>query len=148
MTAIVALYGAVLSTCTAVVSGYLAYCRWREKRPDIRVSISMGVRYDTEYVFVDASNPGERAVVIRSKGFFLPKRKERFVPRDYGADFVEPCELLLEHSRQWRVAASSLADELRSMGLSGEVQLVGFYEDQVGRTYKSKPFKFDVDEYA
>jgi hypothetical protein len=145
ITALVALYGAVLSTSTAIVAGYLAYCRWREKRPDITVSISTGARHGTEYVYIDAANSGERAVVIDSKGFLLPEEKTRFTPSDYGADFIEPYELPLEHGCKWHVALNSLADELKSMGLSGELQVIGFYEDQVGRTYKSKPFKFDVD---
>jgi hypothetical protein len=46
------------------------------------------------------------------------------------------------------MAASTLAQRLRSMGIAGQMRVIGFYEDQVGRTYKSQPFKFDVDQYG
>lgn len=150
VTALVALYGAVVSTATAVVAGYLAYCRWREKKPSIKVEVSMGVDHGIERVFVWASNAGERGVVLSSKGFVVPGHKQPIRPRsgDYGANFREPYELLLEHRCQWHMPASTLAERLRSMGFAGQVKVIGFYEDQVGRTYKSQPFKFDVDHYG
>jgi hypothetical protein len=46
------------------------------------------------------------------------------------------------------MAAGSLAQRLRAMGFAGQARVIGFYEDQVGRTYQSQPFKFDVDRYG
>jgi hypothetical protein len=149
VTALVALYGAALFTATAFVAGYLAYRRWGEKEPSIKVEVSMGVGQGIERVFVEASNPGRRGVVLASKGFVVPGHKQPIRPRwGDSPDFREPYELLLEHRCQWQMAASTLARRLRSMGIAGQVRVIGFYEDQVGRTYKSQPFKFDVDHYG
>lgn len=146
--ALVALYGSALSTATAIAAGYLAYCQWREKRTGIKVEVFMGVGYGVERVFVEASNRTKRGVLLASKGFIVPGHKQPIRPRWVDSpDFREPYELLLEHRCQWEMAASSLAKRLTSMGVAGEARLIGFYEDQVGRTYQSQPFKFDVDRY-
>jgi hypothetical protein len=149
VTALVALYGSALSTATAGVAGYLAYCQWREKRIAIKVEVSMGVGNGIDRVFVEASNRGQRGVVLASKGFVVPGHRQPIRPRwGDSPDFREPYELLLEHRCQWQMAASSLAKRLRSLGVAGQARVIGFYEDQVGRTYKSRPFKFDVDRYG
>jgi hypothetical protein len=149
VTALVALYGSALSTATAAVAGYLAYCQWSEKRIGIKVEVFMGVGHGIERVFVEASNRGQTGVVLASKGFVVPGLKQPIRPRwGDSSDFREPYELLLEHRCQWQMAASSLAKRLRSMGVAGQARVIGFYEDQVGRTYKSQPFRFDVDRYG
>ena len=149
VTALVALYGSALSTATAVVAGYLAYCQWRERRIAIKVEVFMGMGQGMERVFVEASNRSQRGLVIASKGFVVPGHKQPIRPRwGDSPDFREPYELLLEHRCQWQMAAGSLAQRLRAMGFAGQARVIGFYEDQVGRTYQSQPFKFDVDRYG
>jgi hypothetical protein len=149
VTALVALCGSALWIATAVVAGYFACRQLRERNTGIKVEVFMGVGNGIERVFVEASNRGQRGVVLASKGFVVPGHKRPIRPRWADSPgFREPYELLLEHRCQWQMAASTLAQRLRSMGIAGQMRVIGFYEDQVGRTYKSQPFKFDVDQYG
>ena len=95
-------------------------------------------------VFLVAANPGNKAVTLGWMGVLVPnKGKVTFTDLDSNVRF--PHKLLPEESCQVWVEASELATHLKSDGFSGKVKLIGFYQDVVGRTYKSKPFEFDVD---
>lgn len=40
------------------------------------------------------------------------------------------------------------AKDLKHMGYTGEIELIGFYGDELDRIYKSKPWKFNIDNWA
>jgi len=143
ITALVALYGAILSTVVAVRE-------WKAKRPKIKVKTSMGFldlgrgNLSDAMVFVEAANPGQREVTLSSVGFILPLQRKVFLRQPQGSVRI-PCELAPESSCQVWIDARELAALLRSNGFSGTLKLVGFYGDQVGRTHKSKAFEVDAD---
>ena len=148
----VAVYGAILATAVAV---YSAVSKYSEKRPKVRVDGGSGVReyasggISEDRVFVSATNVGERAVILSQMGVVLPNNNRYWFPdRDpeTAYDVTFPHELRPEHACGAWTDALQLARALESMAFTGRVTLVGFYKDQVGRTYESEPFEFDVDE--
>ena len=145
----IAIYGALLATVVAVYNGV---SEWRARRPNVKVEVSMGfltlgASLSDAMVFIEASNPGQKAIILSSVGFLLPMIGKLFLPGARG-DVRLPSELSPESGCRVWIEARECTRQLRHMGLSGEVKIIGFYNDQVGRTYQSKPFKFDVDEYA
>lgn len=143
ITALVALYGAILSTVVAVRE-------WRAKTPRVRVKTSMGFldlglgNVSDAMVFVEAANPGQRPITLSSVGFILPLERKVYLRQPQGSMRI-PCELAPESACQVWIDARELAQLLRSNGFSGKVKVLGFYGDQVGRTHKSKGFEVDAD---
>jgi len=145
----IAIYGALLATAVAVYNGV---SEWRARRPNVKVKVSLGLLTfpagpSDAMIIIEASNPGHKAVTLSSVGFLLPTIGKVFIPGARG-DVTLPCELSPESGCRVWIEARECTTRLRQMGLSGEVRIIGFYYDQVGRTYKSKPFKFDVDEWT
>jgi hypothetical protein len=144
ITAVVAVYGAILSTHTAVAN-------YREKKRRVIVTVSIGFRvYGTgpgpSVVFVSAANPGSRPVSLNGLGFLLPDGRQCVLP--YSESDVEfPHELMEGRSCRIWIPTKVLAHELRGLGFSGTIKLKGFYNDAVGTTYKSKPTKFEINEW-
>lgn len=147
-TLIVAAYGAILAS---IVAAYNAISEWRLRRPHIKVGVSMSV-FDSfagsptdTMVFLVAANPGNKVVTVGWMGLVLPNRA-KVTLTDPEGNVSFPHKLLPEESCQVWIEASKLATHLRSEGFSEKVKLVGFYKDVIGRTYKSKPFEFDLDD--
>ena len=146
VTALVAVYGAILATYTAVA-------RWREKRVRIHVEVSLGFTVDQlagssePMVFLSASNPGSKAITLSPWGLALPNRKLLSFHNPLGSDVQFPHELAPETSCRAWVEAKEIARAMKTEGYSDKTKVVGFYRDQVGRTYKSKPFEFDVEDW-
>ena len=146
ITTIIAAYGALLATYTLVA-------QLRGKKPRIRVKASMGFLEFGSYgtsdamVFLSAQNVGHKAVTLSSKGLLLPKKGRLFLLNPK-SDVSFPYELLPERDCRVWIEARQLATDLKSRGFSGRVRLVGYYGDQADRIHKSKPFKFDVDDWA
>ncbi len=146
VTALVAVYGAILATYTAVA-------RWREKRARINVKISLGVisqelaGSSETLVILSASNPGSKAITLSSWGLTLPNRNHLAFPNPLGSDVQFPHELAPETSCRVWVEAKEIARAMKTEGYSDKAKVVGFYRDQVGRTYKSKPFEFGVEDW-
>ena len=148
ITALIAVYGAVLSTIILVRE-------WKAKRPDIRVEVSLASHQypsgelSNLKLIVFATNAGEKAVVLSSPGLILPNQNRMWFPEtDPEFDVTFPHQLRPEHPCSAWVDPGEVGRALKSDGFSGKVKLIGFYKDAVGRTHKSKPFKFDTDVYA
>jgi len=153
----IGLYGAILATTVAV---YNAVTKWKERKPEVRVDSYSEVTYyswsasdddsvkltENELV-LRAVNSGHRMVILSSMGFILPN-KEKMDPMGVRSTASFPHELSLENRHTVSIAAREFAAQLKSKGFSGRLKLVGFYEDEVGRTHKSKPFEFDIDRYV
>jgi hypothetical protein len=108
VTALVAVYGAVLATYTAVA-------RWREKKARINVKISLGLITKGELsdsseprVILSASNPGSKAITLSSWGFALLNGKH-LASHKWGEDGQLPHELAPETSYRIWVEAKELA---------------------------------------
>ena len=146
ITALVAAYGSILATYTAIA-------RWREKRARINVKISLGFITQRStgpsepMVILSASNSGSKAITLSSWGLVLPNRTHLSFPYPLGSDVRFPHELSPETSCRVWVAAKETARVMRAEGYSDKAKVVGFYRDQVDRTYKSKPFEFDVEDW-
>ena len=143
MTALVALYGAILSTVVAVRE-------WRARRPTVKVEVSEGRvggmpgnGWSGHMIFCDALNRGHKAITLQMVGFQLPNREQFVIP--YPSPYVWfPYDLLPEKSCKVFTPASDLAKHLKARGFPQKVSLVGFYNDDVGRRYRSKPAIFDT----
>jgi hypothetical protein len=146
ITAVVALYGAVLST-------YMFITQLRKEKFRIKVKITMGFMSfvsgstSNAMVFLSASNPGQKAVVLSAQGFMLPDKRSMVFPNAQ-TNVTFPYELLPAKSCQIWIEAREIAETLKSHGFSKKVKLIGFYRDQLDKVYKSKPYKFDIDEWG
>jgi hypothetical protein len=144
LTALIALYGAGLSTL-------IALREWKARRPDVHVGLSMGT-FDAcpgnptdTMVFLVAANAGTKAATLAWMGFVLPNRS-RLTLTDPDSNATFPHKLMPEESCQVWIEATRLAEHLKSDGFSDSVKLIGFYKNVVGRVYKSKPFEFGAEE--
>jgi hypothetical protein len=140
--AIVAVYGAMLSTYTALLN-------WRDKtrRVAVRLSLGFGVygnQTGPTVLLVTASNPGSRTVTLTSWALRLPDKRQLWPPMPQShVDF--PHDLLEGKSCTVWVPAREVAEGLKGEGFSGRIKLAGLFRDAVGNVYTSKPIKFDID---
>jgi putative transposase len=141
ITAVVAVYGAILST-------YNALLRRKERRRLVRVELSMGLlatgpHLSRPMLILRASNPGNRTVTLTGPGVRLPNGAQAFFPvPESNVEF--PYDLPEGKSCSVWTEASHFARDLRNHGLSGTVKLVGFYRDATGTAWKSKPMSQHV----
>jgi hypothetical protein len=144
VTAIVAIYGALLSTYTFVAHQI-------EKKPKMRVKISTGLSFmpdgtaSPSMVYLTASNIGQRPITLSSYGFQLPNKMTMFSPRLLPWVQPLPHELLPGTSYRMSLYASALAQSAKEQGYSQKVILIGWYEDAVSRKYKSKAFRLTLE---
>ncbi|TET45198.1 hypothetical protein E3J62_08095 [candidate division TA06 bacterium] len=140
--AAVAVYGAVLST-------YTALSKLRQGRRRIRVKFSWGALFQgpevsPQMLFIIVSNPGNRAVTIHTPAIILPN-DTRVVFPDPHSDVGFPCDLPEGQSCKVWIEVRELAEFLKSRGFSGKTKLVAICEDAVDNVYKSRSTIFDVD---
>lgn len=146
ITILLAIYGAILSTFNRIA-------QWRNNIFRVNVKIKWGAKplpaggLSELMVILIATNPGRRAVTISSYGFFAPDNNTLCFPnRMTTLNF--PYELTPGKSCEEIFIARDLANELKNIGYEGEIELMGFYGDELDKTYKSKPWKFNIDEWA
>ena len=142
ITALVALYGAVLSTYTLV-------CSRRDKQRQVKVELSTGFLatgpdLSAAMLFIGVSNPGHITVTLNIPGIQLPNRETLVFP-DPLSDVLFPHELPPGNKCTVWTPLADLAERLKEKGFSGKVKLVGFCTDAVGTTYKGKRWKLNVD---
>ena len=141
--AMVALYGAVLSTIIAVLE-------WKWRRPDIRVEVTEGRvqlsldAWSDHGIVIEARNHGHKAVTLSMVGFILPGGERWLMTRPL-VNVSLPYELLPEKRCPVWIAARELASDLESMRFPDKVSLIGYCDDEVGRRHKSKPTIFDTE---
>ncbi len=144
ITILIAIYGAILSTFNRIT-------QWRNNMFRLNVKIKWvmpeplgDLREPT--VFLVASNPGKRIITLSSCGFFAPDNKKLpFIFRESTLNF--PYELESGKSCKEIFTAREIATELDMAGYNGEIELVGFYSDGLDRKYKSKLWKFNIDDW-
>ena len=143
VTAMVALYGAVLSTIIAVRE-------WKAKRPDIRVEVSEGRvqlsldAWSEPMIFINAVNAGQKVVTLAMVGVLLPDGQRIVFP--IPSPYVTfPYVLLPESPCKAFTPAAKLAANLKAGRYWEKVSIIGYYDDEVGRRHKSKPTIFDTE---
>lgn len=143
--ALVALYGAVLSTYTLIMN-------LQKEKFKINVTIAMGFLTlhsggtSNAMLFLSASNPQQRVTTLSGQGLILPGRKNLIFPSPQ-SNVSFPHELAPGKSCQIWIEAREIAKSLKSYGFHGKIKLTGFYRDQLNKVYKSKAYKFNIDEY-
>lgn len=141
---LVAFYAAGLATFTFVND-------WKRRSFTASVSMTHGFlaqgRKTIDVVILAATNPGERNVTLSGWGLLLPNGKQLVFPNlpqpvnfPYELGQGKQCQVFLE-TRQ-------LAVDLLGSGFRGEQTFVGFFRDQLDNKFRSKKFKFNVDEWS
>lgn len=144
LTLLIAGYGAILATYTAVTES-------RAKRRVVTVKLTngflaFGTHISNLHLFIEAANPGSRPVTIVAMGILLPDGETMYMPPSPGAAQL-PLELGEgKNCRVW-VGARDCASELPRAGYSGVIKLRGFADDATGTRYVSKQFAFNVNEW-
>jgi hypothetical protein len=145
--AAVAVYGAALSTMT--------YREQRHKRrAKIRVSVSSGLpvlggRVGEPQLQIEATNIGERKVVLEAAGYKLPKEGDSLALIDPSLRTLPqfPCELPPHQTGMLAEDMADIAGSLARAGYVGRVRLVGFVRDQEDVEYLAKPLDFDLNDW-
>lgn len=142
VTAAVALYGAVLSTYTILANR-------KDKRRQIKVKLSNGLltsgpELSPAMLLIEASNPGDRSVILNSAGITLPDGKTVVFPIPE-SNVVFPHTLEEGKSCLVWTPMKEFASTLRNEGYKGTVKIVAFYRDQLGKEHRSNKFGFDID---
>jgi len=144
----------LVAAYAAVLSSYIFFWHHRAK---VNVSVRTGVPLDPlslakaeaagkdfpVRIYLSASNPRPRAVVLNAMGFILPNDmtwnlipelvKNTNVTFPHKLDYGESCEVWID--------PEVLSRQFKDQGLSGNPEIFGYFKDQLGRIYKSKPFK-------
>jgi len=141
--AIVALYGAALST-------YNAIQQRKEKKPSIKVSQGIGMITDAmgglsdAMIVLTAANTGHIPVTLASAGLFLPNSQQMIFP-PLALNVRFPYELVPGKSCRIYREATSIVKSIKEQQYNGKIDVVVFFQDEVGNTYKSKKTKLDLD---
>lgn len=142
ISALVACYGAVLST-------YNAIANWREKRRKVKVVVSHGLPvYGSELgeasLIIGVQNHGFRPVRITNVTFGLPD-KSSLMFKGIEMDRPIPCELKDGETVRKMIEIQPLVELLVQRGHRGTILLRGIASDAVGSEYRSSPYELDID---
>jgi len=144
---IIAAYAAVVATLTL-------YTQRRDKQSRLKVTVYTGIMglgpgvASDPCLFLAASNPGHKMVVVTMMGLVLPDGRDMSLP--YPQSHVNfPYKLEPEDKCVVWMDLKKLANQLRGEGFTGVIKIVGFYNDAVGRRHLSKkPFKFNLNGWS
>jgi hypothetical protein len=143
---------AIVAVFALALSAYNSIQQSRHNKPKVKVKISEGFivcgngKTSEVMVFLSASNMGQMSITLSSQSFRLPNKKYLAVPMPL-SNVKFPYELLPRKACKIWLEARELANGIKSSGLSGKIKIIGIYTDQTDISYKSKPFKFDADEW-
>lgn len=135
ITALVALYGAILSTITFLATR-------KEKRRQLRLNMSMGwhpypQKLSEPMLLIDVANPGYRSVTISFPYIRLPNEKILFFP-PLKASVPFPHELKEGKSCMVWTEEAEIKRVLLEQGYSGAIKLRAEVADQTGKKYRAK----------
>ena len=121
-----------------------------EKRRVLKVSITNAIPVFQTHagdpiLMIQAVNPGNRTVHVAGSGYKIGRKGfALFQPM---SDVKFPHALDEGKSCSVWVDSKDVARQLKELGHSGTVRIVGYFQDAVGTQYRSKPLKFAVDEW-
>ena len=141
--ALVALYGAGLSTYTFIVER-------RDKRPLLNVRLTYGIldyvtRGEIAMLFF-VSNSGSRSVTVTSVCLLLPD-KRTMVVRQLPGTAPLPVELQPGQGQTFWMLPRDVAQTLHEEGYRGVLKVRARCTDATGRDYHSKAGTFDIEAY-
>jgi hypothetical protein len=143
ITAILALYGAVLATFTFVVQQL-------EKRKKIVATLSLGFAAcgrssPVDVVTFEAANAGDVPVHVSSCHLFLPETKEKLVAAfQFNRDF--PVTLNPGESVQAWLESEKFIEIVRKTKTVSELLVVAEFSNKGGSTFRSKPERFNLEK--
>jgi hypothetical protein len=157
ITTLIAIYGAVLSTITAVISLLAAIDKRRSKIPRLEVMWDLGVHQGKAAVFVTAVNRGESPVALKRWSIqtirSVPKMKDRLDKpqlRDatFKPSFVisSTCAFpfVLEGGRSCDLILDAM-DIVATIGTGHWNKLIPAFEDESGKLYTGRPMQLNGD---
>lgn len=138
---LLAVWGALLSTYK-VVSDY------RKNTHRIKVELSyeyhnQGKNVGPSVITSRAVNMGSREVTLNSMGYILPDGK-KVVLIEPESNVSFPHSLSEGKDCYFWVEQRKCAEELRKLGYSGKIKIIGFYGSNTGEILKSEPIDFDI----
>lgn len=144
ITAVVAVYGAILSTYNLLVAR-------GERTRQVTTTLSWGLLgigpEPVTAFFLTAANPGRRTVTITGCHLLLPNRKQIVMPHAHGTVQL-PYNLEEGKNCMFWFPVTEVVRSLISEGFSSEVSLKAVFRDALGKTYESKPFRGNIQEWA
>ena len=144
--AIVAVYGAIISTITFI-------SRRKEKQRRLEVKLSNGfIMYNYgpgEFMlFIEVLNPGFMDVVINVPSLILPDGKTIVFPNPQ-SNVNFPFKLQEGMNCKTWTEMKDLAKNLKENGYSGNIKIYAKVEDGAGNIHKSKkPWQLDIDNWS
>ena len=145
VTAIVAIYGALLSTYTLLANR-------KEKLRQVNIDLSFGIptpnlALGSRVILMTIANPGSRSITVSSALVWLPNKKQLLLS-DQRSNITYPHTLQEGNNCLLWVDPYEIAAICSEEGFTGKVKLLGIVKDALGKTYKSKPFVFNVESWA
>lgn len=148
ITAIVAIYGAIMATVTF-------FSKRKEKQRRLTVSFSngflpsFGADIGELMLFIEISNPGNRSVIINVPRIILPDGNTVVFPSPKSSNVRFPHKLEEGTNCMVWTEMRDLASQLKEKGYQGTVKLKADVADGTGQKYESKKYwKIDIDEYT
>lgn len=145
ITAVVALYGAILST-------YNLSIERRKQVPRVRVKVALGNQHPDGMelfearLFLNAANDGQCAVTIANCGLRI-KGGEEVVVGHQQRDIRLPVEVPPGKSCTIELPAAAIGSYARGKNLPGELEWRAFFQDSLGNRYWSRSQRVDVSPY-
>ena len=143
VTAVVAVYGALLSTYNMITAR-------RDRGRGVRVSLKWGLTApgpEPVTVFIlEATHPHGRPTTLTSCGIFLPDGRTLIIPRPFGSVQL-PHELREGQGCSIFFPVRDVVRALQEHGYSGPITIRAFFRDALGSEYKSTKFKGNVAEW-
>jgi hypothetical protein len=152
-TTIIAIYGAALSTILAATQLYRFRIEQQEKKPRIKVTlttglISQGGATSPALLTLTAANIGRQPVTLTTTPSLLLPDTQKAILLSATSNFQLPYELQPGKSLDFWDDIHQLARTLKRQGYSGKMDVIGEFGDAIGNKYRSKPFPFDIEDWA
>ena len=138
----------LLAVCGAL-STYKVVSDYRKSVRRIKVELSydfhnQGNNEEPSVITLRIVNMGSKEVTLNSMGYILPDgTKVILIEPQSNVSFPhtlsegKDCSIWNEQ-REW-------AEELRRLGYSGNIKIIGFYGSNTGEIFKSEPIDFDIE---
>ncbi|MGB2964229.1 MAG: hypothetical protein WBB69_09605 [Anaerolineales bacterium] len=152
-TAIVAIYGAIIST-------YTLYRQYKARHAQIEVELNYYLPSNRPVnawsINLRAKNKSQFKVILNSIGFILPERKVHLPTGWKDGKFLEtfhhsrqqelPIELEPHSSYETKVPAWDFAQSISRKGFKESIKVCAFFVDGLGNKHKSKHKRFNIEE--
>lgn len=138
--AIIAIYGAILSSITA-------FWLWRDRHPQIRIRLYAAIEatHDDTDIFIvwRAQNIGAKPLTLTEAGFILPNKLRYFIglSEHIGAF---PHEIVPGNDYILSTRIKTIVHGFQEIGLFGAIQFTGFGSSETGEVFRGGELKLDI----